>query len=389
MPTLAHIRGIISTAACLVAAGGGLSVTAGLAATSDPPLPIPVDPPALPIEPGRPPVQPGPNGGGPTPRSDTACDRFASPRGSNGAEGTIGRPFRTVRRLSQALLPGMHGCLRRGVYRGDVKLSRGGRGGARVVIRAYHGERARIIGRIWVARSADDLTIQGLHLDGRNARHLPSPTVNAARVSFLRNDVTNHHTAICFGLGTVQYGRAISTVIRGNRIHNCGRLPRTNHDHGIYVEQARGTVIEDNWIYRNADRGIQLYPNAQGTVIRRNVIHGNATGIVFSGAFGEASSGAIVQENVITGSAARYNVESFWPDRSRIGENNIVRWNCLSAGARGRGSGGLQVPAIGFEIGPNVVGRPRYVAPRRGDFRIRGGSPCATLLGSPHVVPGP
>ena len=283
----------------------------------------------------------------------------------------------------------MEGCLRRGVYKGNVKIIRGGRRGAPAVIRPYRNEHARIIGRIWVAHSADDLTIQGLYLDGRNARRLPSPTVNAARVSFIRNDVTNHHSAICFGLGTVRYGRAISTLIRENRVHNCGRLPRTNHDHGIYVEQARGTVIEGNWIYRNADRGIQLYPNAQSTLIRRNVIHGNATGIVFSGAFGEASSGALVERNVITGSATRYNVESYWPDLSRVGQNNVVRSNCLRAGARGRASGGVQVPAVGFALGPNIVERPRYAAPRRGDFRIRGDGPCAAMLGRPQRVPGP
>ena len=257
------------------------------------------------------------------------------------------------------------------------------------MIRAYRSERARLVGRIWVARSADDVRIEGLYLDGRNARHLPSPTVNAARTSFVGNDVTNHHSAICFGLGTVEYGRAISTVIRGNRVHDCGRLPRTNHDHGIYVEQARGTVIEDNWIYRNADRGIQLYPNAQNTIIRRNVIHGNATGIVFSGAFGEASSGALVEQNVLTGSAKRYNVESYWPDPSRVGHDNVVRANCLRAGVRGRGSGGLQKPAIGFEVGPNLIEPLRYVAPRRGDFRLRGAGPCAAMLGTPQFLPGP
>ena len=172
-------------------------------------------------------------------------------------------------------------------------------------------------------------------------------------------------------------------------MHDCGRLPRTNADHGIYVEQARATVIEDNWIYRNADRGIQLYPNAQGTVIRRNVIHGNGTGLVFSGAFGQASSGARVEQNVLTGSAARYNVESYWPDPSRVGRNNVVHSNCLSAGAQGRDSGGLQKPAIGFEVGPNIIERPRYAAPRRGNFRIRNGGACAGVLGSPQSVPGP
>ena len=72
--------------------------------------------------------------------------------------------------------------------------------------------------------------------------------------------MTNGHTAICFNVGHPQYGRAGSllidgTTIRGNRIHNCGRLPPANHDHGIYVVHATGTEISENVIYDNADRG--------------------------------------------------------------------------------------------------------------------------------------
>ena len=96
-----------------------------------------------------------------------------------------------------------------------------------------------------------------------------------------------------------------------------------------------------------------------------------------------------MEQNALTGSAKRYNVESYWPDPSWIGRDNVVRSNCLRAGARGRGSGGLQLPAIGFEVGPNIIERLRYAAPRRGNFRIRGGGPCALMLGSPQAVPGP
>ena len=49
-------------------------------------------------------------------------------------------------------------------------------------------------------------------------------------------------------------------VIERNRIHDCGELPATNHQHGIYVAHAIGTVIRDNWIYDNADRGFSFTP---------------------------------------------------------------------------------------------------------------------------------
>ena len=72
-------------------------------------------------------------------------------------------------------------------------------------------------------------------------------------------------------------------VIEGNRIHDCGELPAANHDHGIYVGNAAGRSIRDNWIYDNADRGIQLYPDADRTAITGNVIDGNGQGVIFGG----------------------------------------------------------------------------------------------------------
>ena len=79
-------------------------------------------------------------------------------------------------------------------------------------------------------------------------------------------DITNHHTGICMSLGSLDtYGRADRAMIRDNHIHDCGRMPATNYDHGIYVAAADDVVIRDNFIYDNADRGIQLYPDAQDT----------------------------------------------------------------------------------------------------------------------------
>ena len=134
-------------------------------------------------------------------------------------------------------------------------------------------------GRFWIAESADRVTVQGLYLDGPNGDVLPSPTINGDDVTFRGNDVTNNHHSICFSLGHPDWGRADRHAIELNRIHDCGQLPATNHDHGIYVAAATDTLIRDNWIYDNADRGIQLYPDAQrhrGS--RGNVIDGNGAG---------------------------------------------------------------------------------------------------------------
>ena len=171
-----------------------------------------------------------------------------------------------------------------------MKVTSGGSASAPTTVTSYPGERATVVGRIHVADEANNVVVQGLTLDGRNGDNLPSPTVNGDGIVFRDNEVTNDHTTICFLLGSDGYGRARGTVIERNRIHNCGQLPATNHHHGIYVEASDGARITENWIYDNADRGVQLFPDAQGTYVARNVIDGNGQGVIFSRTVGATTS---------------------------------------------------------------------------------------------------
>jgi parallel beta-helix repeat protein len=168
-----------------------------------------------------------------------------------------------------------------------------------------------------------------MDLDGANTGN--SPAVTATDVTFDNVDVTNEHTdGVCFVLGSTSgYGRSIHTVIENSRIHDCGPLPGHNQGHGIYVAQADGAVIRNNWIYDNTDRGIQLYPNSQGAHVYGNVIEGNGEGMVVSGDGETASSNNLVENNLIADSKIRWNVETNWPG-GVVGTGNVVRNNCLS-----------------------------------------------------------
>lgn len=312
------------------------------------------------------------------------CDAVASPSGSDRAPGTAAAPFRTPRRLLQALGPGRTGCLRAGSFREDLTVRRSGRPGAPLTLRSYPGERAVLRGRLWIA--GDWVTVSGLGLDGRNATRLPSPTVTGDDATFLGNDVTNHHTTICFDLGFPGYGRADDTLIRGNRIHDCGELPATNEHHGIYVALATDTRIVANLIYDNSDRGVQLYPDAQRTTITGNVIDGNGEGIIFSGGPRRGSSGTVVRGNVIANSRVRRNVEWFYEPGEPAGRNNVVEGNCLWGGRLERGNGSVQTPTRGFVARGNTVVKPRYVNRSAGDFRVRDAR-CARLVGAAFSAP--
>lgn len=307
------------------------------------------------------------------PSTLSACDRVAAPGGDDDARGSAAAPYRTVARLLEGLNAGETGCLRAGVFAEDVQVRAGGTPGSPIVLTAAPGERATLRGRLVIADSANDVVVAGLRLDGRNEEARPSPTVNGDRVVFYRNDVTNANTSICFVLGSTSgYGTAVDVVLSENRIHRCGRLPATNRDHGIYVESTRNARIVGNVIYENADRGVQLYPDAQNTLIERNVIVANGQGIIFSGDAGRASSGNRVVRNLIGDSRLRWNVESYWSSGEPVGTGNIVEDNCLWNGRMG------EIAArVGFTAKGNRVVEPLFVDRERGDLRQRPESPCA------------
>jgi hypothetical protein len=311
------------------------------------------------------------------------CAKVAAPGGSDSGGGSESQPYLTARKLVGSLGAGETGCLRAGTYAGDVTISRGGSSGAPITLTSYPGERATIAGKLWVADSANFVTVSSLDLDGRNPDQAPSPTINGDDVTFADNDVTNRNTTICFDLGATTYGRANRTLIKGNRIHGCGQLPSTNFDHGIYVEHATAATIVDNQVYDNADRGIQLYPDAQRSYVARNVIDGNGEGILIAGGsedYGsQASNDNVIEQNLITNSNQRNNVEARW-DASLVGQGNFVRNNCIHGGALAGSNHGL-APDYGFTSSGNIGSNPRYVDRGAKDFRLLPDSPCLNLTG--------
>jgi hypothetical protein len=354
-----------------------------------------VDPPA-PATPGAPEADPGPE-----PAADLAaraptvqigispaiplvsdpipsdCTRYASPTGSDSASGSRAAPFKTSQKLVDSLAPGDVGCLDSGTYyRPILSIRHGGTASDRVVLRSTPGQRALTTGQIWVADSADFVTVAYVDHDATydtpTAR--PSPVVNGDDALFYGINVWSNN-GVCFYLGDREWGVARRTVIRHSRIHDCGQAG-LNKRHGIYIAQAVDTVIEENAIFDNPDRGIQFYPNSQGAIVRHNVIDSNGEGVIFSGVDGDASSDNVVEGNLITDSRLRYNVESWWPEGNPVGSGNVVRGNCIAGG----NFGGIQEPQVGFLANNNVFADPGYLDRESKDFRIPPSSPCAAMM---------
>lgn len=300
----------------------------------------------------------------PTPPRVT-CDRVASPDGP----GSVDRLVRTMR-------SGQVACLREGRYVSGSELTLDQPG---ITLRSFPGERASVRARLVI--SAPRVTLESLVLDGTKGTHsLPSPTINAPDVVVRDNDITNR-TGICVHPSEHRGTRPDRFVVERNRIHHCGRRPPTNHDHGIYAAAGRGGLVRHNVVYGNADRGIQLYPEARGTRVERNTLDGNGEGLHFGG----ESADNIADGNVITNSRVRWNLSSF----ELSGRGNAARSTCLSAD-RERPAyvarGGIE-PDLEQDValGPYTVADPLYADPSAGAFQLKPGSPCQGQGAPPEV----
>ncbi len=307
----------------------------------------------------------------------TTCNLFASPSGSDSAAGTLSAPFQTAQKLATSLAPGETGCLEAGTYNENVTFRTGGTAAAPIMLTSYPGQTATIVGRIYVAEGADYTTLTGLDLDGANPGLLESPTIDANHVTFSYDDVTNDHTGICFGIGSATWGWATDTLITHDRVHDCGQLPATNLQHAFYIGGATDTTIEWSLIYANADRGIQLYPEALGTTVDHNIIDDNGEGILISGAEGVASSDTNVYDNVISDANVRHDVESYWPTGNPVGVGNTVHDNCVWGGVQGT----IDTSSGGYTASDNVTVNPEFVNAAAHDYEMNPASPCLSLVG--------
>lgn len=283
----------------------------------------------------------------PQPPPAVRCDLTLSPHGGVPiAQAANARGGRTI-------------CLRTGVYTtGEVDLRK-----PRVTITSASEQRATWHGRVVV--QAPGITLERLNLDGSGLgpSSLPSPTINAPDFTLRDADVTNR-TGICVHPHAYRGMTPTGFTIERNRIHHCGRLPPTNHDHGIYVADGSG-VVRWNAIFDNADRGIQLFPAPHEVDVYGNTITGNGEGVNFGG----DASNNIVKDNLITDSRQRWNVEF----SDLAGAGNRVIDNCVQANSANtyyRFRGGV-APDIEryLELSGNVQGVARYLDPARGDIR--------------------
>ena len=98
-----------------------------------------------------------------------AAEYFVSPTGNDEADGSVGRPWRTIQRAASAAIAGDVVTIRAGIYREWVKPANAGRADAPIVYRAEPGEKVVITG-------SDPITEWSRRSDGLWEKNIPYDT---------------------------------------------------------------------------------------------------------------------------------------------------------------------------------------------------------------------
>jgi hypothetical protein len=314
--------------------------------------------------------------------SADGCDLVAARDGSDNAAGTAAAPFKTAQKLADRLEPGQTGCLREGTYAETpngphvLQFSHGGREGAPLTIRSFPGERAKLLGIVWVRKGSDHVTLSGVDIDGRGEEsgNAVSIQMMATDTVIENNDITNRHLRSCMIIGSNSgWGQARDITIRGNVFHECGSLDNGIHDHSIYVENLDGGEITGNVFWGSAAWAVQLYPNAKRVAVTRNVMDDNYGGVIVASENDFTSSGNVIERNIISNSGEGRPVKTSWG--GPVGIGNVARGNCLD------GSGGTIRADDGLDVGDNVVASPGYVDRAAHDYRLVESSQCRAVVG--------
>lgn len=302
---------------------------------------------------------------------------YVNVAGNDANPGTQTSPFRTVQKLASTLSAAnpIGYLMGNVVFTGNVSIRTPG-----ITLRNMSdGTHSTIRGQVRVERSATGARVSGLILDNRTTWN---PLIYANNTRIDKCDISNHSAAI--GMIIDEYGsgpRPTGIVIEKNRIHHNGHV--TNMQHGLYLSGGDGLVIRDNWIFRNADRGAQIYPDGQNNVFEYNTFDSNGANFGIIGDVGKVANGNVFRNNIVSNALTGWNVYGLWsPGHVGTGnrvENNFGQARANAGGYSGSpaGSGIMPAAQAKYAATGNVAGNPQYINAAAGDYRLATGSPAA------------
>jgi hypothetical protein len=281
-----------------------------------------------------------------------------------------------VETFLNSLSAGERGCLRGGLYTADnsISVNVSGTSASPIILAAYPGERAEIRAS-FRANSSSYIELEGLYVDGsyapvtfENNRINTEQTVNLmSSNSWLLDSVelVNRRTPDNRdNAGTCVFGGTSRNAhFTHSWVHRCGELPRTNREHGIYVANSTGMLIEHSWFSDIADRAISYHSNVVGATSRGVVVdsRNGAPAFLIGGA-----------QNTTTENSVAYvtHSESVNVGGAGGGSGNIFRNNCWNKPADA---------AAGVSYSNILMATPTFGS-YPPNFKVTGPSSCVAML---------
>lgn len=266
---------------------------------------------------------------------------YVAPTGNDGAAGSSSAPWRTIQRAASAVRAGDTVLIAAGTYAGFRVTARG----TEVAPIAFVGQ--------------GDVRILGSMTDNRDAVLLDG-------AAWVRIEGLSISGATRAGVAALECHHI---TVRRNKIDSNGRW-------GVFSAFCDDLVVEDNEVSRSgSEHGVYASNSADRPVIRRNRIWGNgACGVHMNGDINYGGdgviSGAIVEDNVITGNGARggsaINGDGI---TGALIRNNVLDDNHASGISLYRIDGGA--PSTGNRVINNTI---RMASDSRSAINIQDGS---------------
>jgi hypothetical protein len=254
---------------------------------------------------------------------------------------------------------------------------------------------------MWLQETSHDIVFEDLDFVGTPGDTGASMLIiDGDRITF-RNDDIRYVNGICVDVGAMegQGGNvgdpADDFVLDRNRIHDCG-TSRPMNDlgasglHGVYIQNTNDAVVTNNVIYDNMNRGLQLYPLSQGTLVEFNVLDGNSSNLNMGGYQPDDrfSDDNVARNNIITNALLKTYFVPGWPvggDISSVVGNfpenrpvtNQVTANCLWYDDPSLRQSTYYFEGYGIDFSGNTFADPRFTNRAAKDFTLQPGSPCA------------
>lgn len=341
----------------------------------------------------------------------TQYNYWVSTTGSDSNPGTQTRPFRTIQKAANIVVPGTTVHVMPGTYVENVTISRSGTSSARIIFKSEQKWGARIHAKnykswnIQIANGINyidlvDFNIEG-YTDGTGAvygiliygnsnrvmgnhiHHLTSPSTST----------TNYQATTAISLGAFtgvtgpirRYNQAINNVIHDLRA--VGSTVKSGT--GIYIQHEYNDAI-NNLVYNCARHCIQInHESGHNKVINNTIARSyNDAGIMMAvGGDGEShvADYIVIANNIVVDSNA--GLKTWAQSPSSFGTHNIwmnnLTYNNSSNISWGNVTSSTQHPADQNGLHVN----PLFVDKTNGNFRLQSGSPAVNRGNNNYMSP--